>query len=82
MKMQFDARVVAFEKQEDLCDSAQWDLGHKTEDCKVVAHNSTIQNNTCGTKFSEIESFSCDWATGFTSRCSTDNTCYAGVLVR
>jgi len=82
MKAQFDAKVGAFEKQEGLCKSAQWVLGNATDDCEVVTQNSTTQNNSCDTDLNDIESFSCNWAKGFTSRCSTYDLCYAGVLAR
>jgi len=82
MAVQFKTQSEAFQKQQKLCKDAQWKLGNETDECAVHKGNSTEQIKACDAELGEIETFSCNWATGFTSRCSAYKSCYAGVLAR
>ena len=41
-----------------------------------------LREERCGCKLDSLESFSCSWATGYATRCSSYDTCYASVLTR
>ena len=41
-----------------------------------------LREERCGSKLDSLESFSCSWATGYATRCSSYDTCYASVLTR
>ena len=41
-----------------------------------------LREERCGSKLVSLESFSCSWATGYATRCSSYDTCYASVLTR
>ena len=41
-----------------------------------------LREERCGSKLDSLGSFSCSWATGYATRCSSYDTCYASVLTR
>jgi len=82
MAVQFDTKTKNFQKQQGLCNDAQLALENVTEECNTLRNNSTAQENSCDGVLRELETFSCNWASGFTTRCSAYNLCYAGVLAR
>ena len=41
-----------------------------------------LREERCGSKLDSLEPFSCSWATGYATRCSSYDTCYASVLTR
>ena len=41
-----------------------------------------LREEWCGSKLDSLECFSCSWATGYATRCSSYDTCYASVLTK
>ena len=41
-----------------------------------------LRKERCGSKLDSLGCFSCSWATGYATRCSSYDTCYASVLTR
>ena len=41
-----------------------------------------LREERCGSKLDSLGFFSCSWATGYATRCSSYDTCYASVLTR
>jgi hypothetical protein len=78
----FNKKHTLWKKDHELCKQAEEVIPAQQSKCNIVASALNERKQQCGRELDSVESFSCSWATGFATRCSSYDTCFASVLVR
>jgi len=78
----FSTRHIQWKKDHEACQKAEEVVRPQVLKCDGLQRDLNLREKRCGSKLDSLESFSCSWATGFATRCSSYDTCYASVLTR
>eukprot|EP00450_Noctiluca_scintillans_P011113 CAMPEP_0194503282 /NCGR_PEP_ID=MMETSP0253-20130528/28294_1 /TAXON_ID=2966 /ORGANISM="Noctiluca scintillans" /LENGTH=633 /DNA_ID=CAMNT_0039345553 /DNA_START=14 /DNA_END=1915 /DNA_ORIENTATION=- len=82
MVQTFRTRYTQWTKENHECEEAEKVIPGQESKCNIAASALHQREEQCGRELDSVESFSCSWATGFASRCSSYDTCFASVLTR
>jgi len=78
----FDAKYAQWIKDDEACQVAEEMIPRQESTCHIAAGKVKSRDEECGRALDSVESFSCSWATGFATRCSSYDACFTSVLTR
>ena len=78
----FATRHTLWQKDSGMCQEAKQVVPAQEDACRISQEKLKSQEEDCDGKLDEMQTFACSWVTGFASRCTSYDICFASVRTR